>query len=224
MSHLNLSPTSLRRLRRAAPARRQRGFSLLEALVSIVVLSFGLLGVAGLQASALKYSRDARNQSVAINLAREMAEMIRSNARVSGVAGSPYLLAAQTAQAVYGGTAPTTADDTIGPFTDEAGDTPGTALATAQVRDWAYRFDQALPGAYVAVCKDSQPYDTDNTGGNHKGAPHWNCNNTGDIIVIKMGWEREDAQGVVKGATEAWTGETVARPFIVLPVTPAGQH
>ena len=62
------------------------------------------------------------------------------------------------------------------------------------------------------------------SGGNHKGAPHWNCNNTGDIIVIKMGWEREDAQGVVKGATEAWTGETVARPFIVLPVTPAGQH
>lgn len=205
MSHLNLSPTSLRRLRRAAPARRQRGFSLLEALVSIVVLSFGLLGVAGLQAAALKYSRDARNQSVAVNLAREMAEMIRSNARVSGAAASPYLV---TVQDVSSAAAPT---GTTGPF-DTA-----EALAIAQVADWKHRVGQALPGAYAAVCKDASPYDGD-------GLPQWGCSNDGDIIVIKIGWEREDASGKIKGAQEIWTGDTVARPFVVLPVTPAGQQ
>ena len=34
--------------------RRARGFSLLEVLISIIILSFGLLGAVGLQATALK--------------------------------------------------------------------------------------------------------------------------------------------------------------------------
>lgn len=215
MSHLNLSPTSLRRLRRAAPARRQRGFSLLEALVSIVVLSFGLLGVAGLQASALKYSRDARNQSVAINLAREMAEMIRSNARISGTAASLYLVDVQD---VSSADAPT---NTIGPFAT------ADDLAAAQVADWKNRVGQALPGAYAAVCKDDRPYDTT---GDHIGAPHWGCTGTGDIIVIKIGWERDGTEGVVQNATgkrkdrDGNLTDEDMRPYVVLPVTPAGQQ
>ena len=226
MSHLNLSPTSLRRLRRPAPARRQRGFSLLEALVSIVVLSFGLLGVAGLQAASLKYSRDARNQSVAVNLAREMAEMIRSNARVSGKANNPYLsyltdddgkaLTASAAEAAVGAINVTGTTDA---FTDQAGEEPGTGLAKAQVKDWAYRVDQLLPGAYVAVCKDKEPYDKT---GDHIGAPHWACTGDGDIIAIKIGWEREDTAGAIKvGYDEE---DTSIRPYVVLPVTPAGQQ
>lgn len=210
MLHAILSPTSPRRLRCAAPRRhRQRGFSLLEALVSVVVLSFGLLGVAGLQAAALKYSRDAGNQSIAVNLAREMAEMIRSNARVSGEADNPYLLDEQDAS----GNAPSGAG-AIGPFTDGTGATPGTALADAQVADWKSRVGAALPGARVAVCKDSAPYDAS---GDYVGAPHWACNGSGDIIVIKIGWEREDTAGAIQAARDV-------RPFVVLPVTPAGQQ
>lgn len=205
MSHANLSPTPSRRLRRTAPRRLQRGFSLLEALVSIVVLSFGLLGVAGLQASSLKYSRDARNQSVAINLAREMAEMIRSNARVSGASDNTYLQDAEDLSATA--TAPT---NVLGPFTDQDGDTPGTALAAAQVADWKYRVSQALPGARIAVCIDSAPYDAN-------GHPVWDCDGNGNIIVIKMGWEREDTAGEIKAAS-------AALPYVVLPVTPAGQQ
>ena len=216
MSHLNLSPTSLRRLRRPAPARRQRGFSLLEALVSIVVLSFGLLGVAGLQAAALKYSRDARNQSVAINLAREMAEMIRSNARVSGAAGNPYLVASSP-EPLSAATAPT-AVQALGPVsTSTDKDEIAAALATAQVADWKYRVGQALPGAHAVVCLDTAPYDA-------SGFPQWGCtapaaNSNDNITVIKIGWEREDTAGALKGATDDGV-----RPFVVLPVTPAGQQ
>ncbi len=42
---------------------RQQGFSLMEVLVSIVVLSFGLLGMVGMQAAALQSNREARLQS-----------------------------------------------------------------------------------------------------------------------------------------------------------------
>lgn len=56
---------------------RNAGFSLIEVLVAIVVLSFGLLGMVGLQAASLQANRDARLQSTAILLARDLAEAMR---------------------------------------------------------------------------------------------------------------------------------------------------
>ena len=65
---------------RGARMQRAAGFSMVEVLVSIVVLSFGMLGMVGLQASALKFGRDSRQQSTAVGLARELAEMMSANA------------------------------------------------------------------------------------------------------------------------------------------------
>ena len=59
--------------------RRHSGFSLVEVLISIVVLSFGLLGMVGMQAAALQSNREARLQSSAVLLARDMADMMRGN-------------------------------------------------------------------------------------------------------------------------------------------------
>lgn len=59
--------------------RTSRGFSLVEVLVAIVVLSFGLLGMVGMQAFALQANREARLQGQAAVLARELAEMMRGN-------------------------------------------------------------------------------------------------------------------------------------------------
>lgn len=39
---------------------QQRGFSLLEALVAIVIFSLGVLGLIGLQAEAVRFSTDAK--------------------------------------------------------------------------------------------------------------------------------------------------------------------
>ena len=63
---------------RIRQAQKTSGFTLLEVLVSIVVLSFGLLGMVGLQAASLQANRDARLQSTAVVLARELAEMMRA--------------------------------------------------------------------------------------------------------------------------------------------------
>lgn len=57
----------------------QRGFSLIEALIAMVVLSLGLLGLAGLQISSLKFNQTAQLRSKAVTLAYDMQERIRAS-------------------------------------------------------------------------------------------------------------------------------------------------
>lgn len=57
----------------------QSGISMVEVLVSIVVLSFGLLGLAGLQADGLRSNNDAYMKSQATLLAYDMLDRMRAN-------------------------------------------------------------------------------------------------------------------------------------------------
>lgn len=61
------------------PYRRQRGFSMIEILVTIVILSIGLLGMAALQGVALSRGTSADQRAQATNLAAELIDMIRAN-------------------------------------------------------------------------------------------------------------------------------------------------
>ena len=60
---------------------RQHGISMVEVLVAIVVLSFGLLGLAGLQADGLRGNNDAYMKSQANLLAYDMLDRLRSNSQ-----------------------------------------------------------------------------------------------------------------------------------------------
>ena len=66
-----------------APATRrsatQRGFTMLESLVALVVLSVGMLGIGALYVESLQAGRDSVNRTKAVNLAADMADRIRSN-------------------------------------------------------------------------------------------------------------------------------------------------
>lgn len=57
-----------------------QGFTLIEVLVALVILAFGLLGLAGMQATGLKNNQDAYNRSQATQLAYDLADRIRANA------------------------------------------------------------------------------------------------------------------------------------------------
>ena len=59
--------------------QRQCGFSMIEVLVSVVVLSVGLLGLAGLQAASLKANAGAYERSQASVLAQDMLDRMQSN-------------------------------------------------------------------------------------------------------------------------------------------------
>ncbi|NTV85958.1 MAG: type IV pilus modification protein PilV [Burkholderiaceae bacterium] len=65
----------------------QSGFTLLEVLVAIVVISLGLLGLAGLQAATLRNNQIAYYRSIAIQQTYDMADRIRAN-QAGAAAGS----------------------------------------------------------------------------------------------------------------------------------------
>lgn len=59
--------------------RRSRGVTLIEVLVTVIVLAFGLLGLAGLQANSLRNNHSAYLRSQATYLASGMFDRMRSN-------------------------------------------------------------------------------------------------------------------------------------------------
>lgn len=74
--------------------RRMRGFTLLEVLVAIVVLSIGLLGLAGLMASSLKNSHSAYQRTQATWLAYDALDRMRANRQVALAGGYNLALGA----------------------------------------------------------------------------------------------------------------------------------
>ncbi len=60
-------------------ALREDGLAMLEVLITIVVISFGLLGVAGLQITGLKNNQMSYIRSIATAQAYDMADRMRVN-------------------------------------------------------------------------------------------------------------------------------------------------
>ena len=59
--------------------QRHSGFTLIEVLITIIVVSIGLLGLAGLQISGLRANMSSEDRSKATLLANDIAERIRTN-------------------------------------------------------------------------------------------------------------------------------------------------
>jgi len=59
--------------------RRQRGSSMIEVLVTLVIVSFGLLGLAGLQARLQTSEMESYQRSQALLLLNDMANRIATN-------------------------------------------------------------------------------------------------------------------------------------------------
>jgi type IV pilus assembly protein PilV len=57
----------------------QNGFSMIEVLVTMVILAIGLLGVAGLQIASVRNTQVAAQRSIATQQAYDMAERMRAN-------------------------------------------------------------------------------------------------------------------------------------------------
>ena len=81
MSHLTLFswPNGATRGDKTYHRTAQRGFSLLEALIAVLVLSIGLLGVAALQANALRNNQSSLERSMAVAQSYSILEAMRAN-------------------------------------------------------------------------------------------------------------------------------------------------
>jgi type IV pilus assembly protein PilV len=107
---------------------RQRGFSMLEALIALLVFSIGLLGLAGMQISSLKMNQSALYRSIASESAYAMLDKIRANGL--SAKGGDYNL-------------------NLGDATPQG----GAATATDDVTKWLTALQVALPNAQARICR-----------------------------------------------------------------------
>lgn len=66
-------------MRPSSILRRQRGISMIEVLVTLVIAAFGLLGLAGLQARSLSMQVDSETRRVAAALVAQLRERVTAN-------------------------------------------------------------------------------------------------------------------------------------------------
>jgi type IV pilus assembly protein PilV len=107
-------------MKSAAASRRRhgRGFTLIEMLVALLVLSIGLLGMAGLQLTGLKNNLSSSLRSQATYLCYDLLDRIRSN---------------RSARAEYEVA-----------YADESA--PANAVAALDLSDWRAALASTLPG------------------------------------------------------------------------------
>ena len=79
--------------------RHVSGFTLIEVLIALVILSVGMLGIAGLYVHSMQAGRTSIMRHNAVTLAGDIADRIRANPR----AGPAYALAGANNNCVDGG-------------------------------------------------------------------------------------------------------------------------
>ena len=106
---------------------RSAGFSLIECLVALVILSIGLLGVSKMATNSLQFTDSASMRSQSVVLAYDLADKIRAN---EGNSGS-YAIAM--------------GDAVANPPDCETNNCSGGQLAQADLADWKNSLANVLP-------------------------------------------------------------------------------
>jgi len=148
-------------------ALRSGGFTLIEVLVAVLVLSVGLLGIASLQATSMRHNNDASMQTRASYIASDMADRMRSNSSVSAAyignyAAAPFGPGNGSCEAVTCGTAQMVVND-IAEWNTLLTQLPagqGTiTLIAGGLFNITVRWDEARTGANGTGCNPSVPAD-----------------------------------------------------------------
>ena len=112
----------------SAASRRNRGFTLVEAMVALIVLSVGLLGIAALYVETLRANRTSLYRTQAVNMATDIGDRMRSNR-------DPAL-------------APAGFYDCEGSCAVGEG---GNPIAIADLTDWVTQIETQLPGGAATI-------------------------------------------------------------------------
>jgi type IV pilus assembly protein PilV len=129
------------------------GFTLLEVLVAVLVLSFGLLGIAGLLLASVRNNSVATQRTAATFLAQDMADRIRSNINATKVFAADGTLR----DAYYLSSDVAANNNCFG--SASAGCTNPQTVAARDLFVWRQQIRESLPGATGIVCRDSTPDD-----------------------------------------------------------------
>ena len=124
--------------------RRQSGASLLEVLIAIVIMSFGLLALGGLTAASIQYGKLAQFQTVGVQLASNITDRMRAN--VDGFMADSY-----NNVVIYSST---TAIIVVPTCTVPAKCT-ASELAAIDIAEWRNNLRLGLPGGDAYVLRDT---------------------------------------------------------------------
>jgi len=112
----------------------QRGFTMLEILVTLFLLTMWLLASAGVQSSSLQFTKAAQFRTQAVYLATELVERMQAN-KTEAVKGSYVYTGGSTASSTDCTTAACKSD----------------ALAAFDLNEWTGRVNATLPNATMSV-------------------------------------------------------------------------
>lgn len=119
--------------------RLQTGFTMIETLVSLIIISIGILGFALLQVESLKAAKTATERSKAVNFSADMLDRIRTN--------QSQLTNYATASITGPGAAPTICADTATTNTNITPLPECTAAQMAAYDIWQWRTQLEDPKA-----------------------------------------------------------------------------
>lgn len=157
------------------PAQASAGFTLLEALISILILAVGLLGLAGLYVAGAQYNKSANLRTFATQQAYDMADRMRVNIGALTVLSPtvPYYHLPSAVQHTSCYTSTCNSQQMAQNDYYEWND-PASASSNPRV----------LPGGYGIVCLDSTPNDGTWNG---TSVTH-GCDGLGTMYAIKVWW------------------------------------
>jgi type IV pilus assembly protein PilV len=166
----------------------QKGFTLLEVLIALLIVSFGMLGVAGLQLVTLKSNASSQYRSLAVHYAQEIGERMRAN---DAALKTPLLRIPFTA---YNSPAPAKNHASINSFTAACktiGCTPAQQ-ALNDLAEWQQSIVTTFPNGIGIVCLDSGTIVGPNGlagEASYNGAVFTpNCDGLGETYVVKISW------------------------------------
>jgi len=133
---------------------RQSGFTLIEVLISVLVLALGVIGAAGMQLTALRTTQQSAFQTIALDLASEMAEKMRAN--TGQMKQLDDLNTFMNVNYKSGTDGNPSAPDKM--CFEEAVNCNAKELAEFDVYEWETRIKAALPSGRVVICRDANPW------------------------------------------------------------------
>ncbi len=155
-------------------AAAEQGFSLLEILISLVIISIGLLGMAGLQVTSLKQNQSAYMRSQATILAYDIIDRMRANA-VSAQDGNYFITS---------GTVDSDCESTSGCTDSE--------MASHDVARWQARLAEELPSGGGQVCRDTN---TEDSTSSDLTKPVCGSSSDADLPVVVYVWWNDERTG-----------------------------
>ena len=143
----------------------QRGFSLLEVLVALLILSIGLLGLAALQTTSLQFNTGSYFRTQATFLAYDILDRMRANP--AGVTAGNYDIATTSAAATAKG------------YTTTCSSNCSSAdLAKYDLKEWYNRMEALLPGSTSTTPTNNYALISRNTATN--------------VVTISINWIEKD--------------------------------